>query len=273
MGSLVVEICFRRSREGLASIREPFRLAVGMSKSEEERGSRPRPFAEALACGGSFYTRPVNSEPLRLRLLNDFEVIVAGLRSMIEPYTDRFRIVEEDVRDTADQPVDLTLYDTFGAAQADQEAIAAVLADPMAGAVVVYSWNMQPALVEKAIGRGCRGYLDKRLSAADVVAALERVGAGETVVQHREQGEADDESLPETEWPGQAAGLSVREAEVIALITQGLTNADIAARAYISMNSLKTNIRSAYRKIGVERRSQAVRWGLEHGMLPQHSDD
>ncbi|ALJ18442.1 LuxR family transcriptional regulator [Microbacterium sp. No. 7] len=210
---------------------------------------------------------------MRLRLLNDYEVIVAGLRAMIEPYADRLRVVEEDVRSTADRAVDLTLYDTFGAPQADQSEITAVLADPLAGAVVVYSWNTQPALVAGALGHGCRGYLDKRLAAAEVVDALERVGAGETVVQHLGAAEAGGPVPPATDWPGRPAGLSVREAEVIALITQGFTNADIAARAYISMNSLKTYIRSAYRKIGVERRSQAVRWGLEHGMSPRRPSE
>ncbi|MBK0418804.1 hypothetical protein JD276_07125 [Leucobacter sp. CSA1] len=53
---------------------------------------------------------------------------------------------------------------------------------------------------------------------------------------------------------------------MISLITQGFTNWEIATRSYISMNSLKSYIRSACRKIGVER--QAVRWGIEYGTLP-----
>ena len=65
-------------------------------------------------------------------------------------------------------------------------------------------------------------------------------------------------------------GLSARESEVLALITQGYTNNDIAARSYLSINSVKSYIRSAYRKIGVERRSQAVRWGMENDMLPDY---
>ena len=54
----------------------------------------------------------------------------------------------------------------------------------------------------------------------------------------------------------------------MALITQGLTNQQIADRAYLSINSVKTYIRAAYRKTGVERRSQAVLWGVAHGFLP-----
>jgi two-component system, NarL family, response regulator LiaR len=62
--------------------------------------------------------------------------------------------------------------------------------------------------------------------------------------------------------------LSARESEVIALIAQGLSNQEIAERAYVSINSIKTFIRSAYRKLGIERRTQAVLWATEHGFLP-----
>jgi two-component system, NarL family, response regulator LiaR len=60
----------------------------------------------------------------------------------------------------------------------------------------------------------------------------------------------------------------VRESEVIALITQGLSNQEIADRCYLSINSVKTYIRTAYRKMGVARRSQAVLWGIQHGFEP-----
>ena len=69
-------------------------------------------------------------------------------------------------------------------------------------------------------------------------------------------------------WPGREWGLTEREAEVLALITQGLSNQEIAERSYLSINSVKTYIRTAYRKIGVTRRSQAVVWGMKHGFEP-----
>jgi DNA-binding CsgD family transcriptional regulator len=63
-------------------------------------------------------------------------------------------------------------------------------------------------------------------------------------------------------------GLTAREAEVLALITQGFSNQEIAERSYLSINSVKTYIRTAYRKIGVTRRAQAVVWGMKHGFEP-----
>lgn len=55
---------------------------------------------------------------------------------------------------------------------------------------------------------------------------------------------------------------------MLSLITQGVTNQEIAEACYLSINSVKSYIRSAYRKINVERRSQAVLWGTQNGMLP-----
>ena len=54
----------------------------------------------------------------------------------------------------------------------------------------------------------------------------------------------------------------------MALITQGLGNEEIAKRTYMSINTVKTYIRTAYRKIGVNSRTRAVLWGVDHGFRP-----
>lgn len=204
--------------------------------------------------------------PLTVAIVNDYEVVVRGVHAMLAPFADRIQVVELAAQVPAEQPVDVTLYDTFSEPQVDGEEFDDVLReDP--GAVVVYSWNVHPALVEVALAKGCRGYLDKSLGGEDLVRALERVADGEIVVS-ASAGDQGEPVLVAGEWPGRSRGLSAREAEIVSLITQGLTNNDIAARTYLSINSVKTYIRTAYRKMGVTRRSQAVRWGLEHGMAP-----
>jgi len=67
------------------------------------------------------------------------------------------------------------------------------------------------------------------------------------------------------DWPARTRGLSEREAEIVSLITHGLGNDDIADRLFLSINTVKSYIRSAYRKMGVKTRSQAVLWGVDHG--------
>ena len=61
-------------------------------------------------------------------------------------------------------------------------------------------------------------------------------------------------------------GLTAREADVLGLLGEGLSNREIGETLQLSINSVKTYIRSAYRKMGVERRTQAVLWGLDNGL-------
>jgi DNA-binding CsgD family transcriptional regulator len=65
-------------------------------------------------------------------------------------------------------------------------------------------------------------------------------------------------------------GLSDRESEILTLITQGKSNAEVAALTYLSPNTVKSYIRTIYRKIEVGSRTQAVLWGVKHGFTPDH---
>ncbi|MDO9458127.1 response regulator transcription factor [Nocardioides sp.] len=65
--------------------------------------------------------------------------------------------------------------------------------------------------------------------------------------------------------------LTRREAEVLDLIARGLSNHEIAEATSLSINSIKSFIRSAYRKIGVEKRSHAIQWALDRGYGPATS--
>ncbi|WP_246060593.1 response regulator transcription factor [Nocardioides dongxiaopingii] len=67
--------------------------------------------------------------------------------------------------------------------------------------------------------------------------------------------------------PDPVEDLSERELQVLHLITNGRTNQEIVETLYLGMNTVKTYIRTAYRKIGVESRTQAVLWGVHHGLL------
>lgn len=65
-------------------------------------------------------------------------------------------------------------------------------------------------------------------------------------------------------WAWERDGLSRREAQVLHLIGEGLSNQNIAATMFVTVNTVKSYIRAAYRKIGVTSRSQAVRWAVTH---------
>jgi DNA-binding NarL/FixJ family response regulator len=203
--------------------------------------------------------------PIRVALINDYEIVVKGLARMFDAYRDRIDLVELDAELPVGEPVDIALYDTFAQPQGDSAAVDEVLAQEKAGKVVLYSWNLQPELVRAAAAKGVAGYLSKGLTAAELVEALEKVHDSEDIVISTPEERAE---VVGGDWPGRAEGLTHREAEVLALITQGLSNQDVAARTFLSINSVKSYIRSAYRKMGVATRSQAVLWGVAHGFTP-----
>ena len=128
--------------------------------------------------------------------------------------------------------------------------------------VVVHSWDSTPRAVQASLRRGASGHLDKRLDAATLAGALRRVADGEQVVAVCDQEQVDS---PDVATLAELHHLSVREAEILRLISHGLSNQDIAEKAYLSINTVKSYIRSAYRRMGVESRSQAILWAIDRG--------
>lgn len=62
--------------------------------------------------------------------------------------------------------------------------------------------------------------------------------------------------------------LSPREVDIICRVAAGLSNREVAADLFLGINTIKTYIRTAYRKMGVTSRSQAVMWAVRHGLGP-----
>ncbi|NDU76720.1 hypothetical protein GWI34_29445 [Actinomadura sp. DSM 109109] len=116
--------------------------------------------------------------------------------------------------------------------------------------------------IVRAIEAGAAGYLLKDASRADLAAAVRDVAAGRRVLS------------PEVAARLAAVGevrppvLSAREPQVLALVAEGLTNAEIGARLYIGQATVKTHLLHVFGKLGVSDRTAAVMAALEHGILP-----
>ena len=217
---------------------------------------------------GTETDQSTRNKTVRLAIVNDYEVVVRGLAHMLEQFED-LEIVELDSRTDVAEEVDVALYDTFAQTQGDQGDVASLVANPRVRHVVVYSWNLDRALQTRTLDAGVSGYLSKALSASELAQALREVAAGKVVDSTKEEADVPGvDGPPDGDWPGRKEGLTAREAEVLALITQGLSNQDIAERTHLSINSVKTYIRSAYAKIGATSRSRAVAWCLQHGFAP-----
>jgi len=207
--------------------------------------------------------------PITVALVNDYDVVLAGLARMLDHYRDRALIVEIDANEPVAEVVDVVLYDSFAQPESDRDEVATLVANPRSRRVVVYSWNLHPHLIENARRQGAHGYLSKTLSARELVAALEAVHAGEVVISAPPPRRS--RSAVGLDWPGRTEGLTDRESEVLALITQGMSNAEIAELTFLSPNTVKSYIRTVYRKIGVASRTQAVLWGVAHGFTPDRN--
>ena len=205
---------------------------------------------------------------ITVALVDDYDVVLLGVARMLDGYRDRMRVVEIDANEAVDDVVDIVLYDSFAQPESNQEEIAVLVGNPRAHRVVVYTWNFHPDLIDNALRQGAHGYLSKTLPARELVQALQAVHTGEVVVSDPAP---RARSAPGLEWPGRQEGLTDRESEVLALITQGKSNAEVAALTYLSPNTVKSYIRTTYRKIDVASRTQAVLWGVAHGFTPDRN--
>jgi DNA-binding NarL/FixJ family response regulator len=210
---------------------------------------------------------PRRTAPITVALIDDYDVVLLGVAQMLDQYRDRVVIAEIDANTTVDDAVDIALYDSFAQPESDHEEIRVLIENPRARRVVVYTWNFHPDLVETARQQGVHGYLSKTLPARDLVSALEAVHAGEIVVSDPPPRARSTSGL---NWPGRGEGLTDRESEILALITQGKSNAEVAALTFLSPNTVKSYIRTIYRKINVGSRTQAVLWGVDNGFTPDH---
>ena len=158
------------------------------------------------------------SEPITVALVDDYDVVLMGVAHMLDRYRDRIVIAEIDANEAVQDRVDIVLYDSFAQPESDYAEIRVLIENPRAHRVVVYTWNFHPHLIDNARREGVHGYLSKALPARELVTALEEVHAGEIVVSDPPPRAP---SISGSNWPGRGEGLSDRESEVLALITQG----------------------------------------------------
>ncbi|MCQ4207602.1 response regulator [Streptomyces longispororuber] len=121
-----------------------------------------------------------------------------------------------------------------------------------------------------ALTAGARGYLTKDAGGDEIVRAVEDVLSGDAglspKIQRRllERLSQPESAAPEPKEPPD--GLTAREAEVLVLIADGLTNQEIARALHVSTATVKTHINNLFAKAGLKDRAQAVRYAYRHGL-------
>jgi DNA-binding NarL/FixJ family response regulator len=183
------------------------------------------------------------------------EVVAVGLRTILETAASPFPIVTTGPEDA--EP-DVVLYDVIKLHLEDGADLDYWLKDTGA-TVIAVARTLRPELGARAMERGVEWAIDLAITAEELVGVIRHA-----VLGHLEESSPVHE-LDAGAFLGDAFGLTRRESEVLGLIAQGLRNQEIAAQEFLSINSVKTYIRTCYRKIGVTGRGQAVAWALQHG--------
>nr|WP_203596310.1 response regulator transcription factor [Actinomadura bangladeshensis] len=128
--------------------------------------------------------------------------------------------------------------------------------------ILVLTTFQDDADIVRAIEAGAAGYLLKDASRADLAAAVRDAAAGRRVLSPEVSAR-----LAAVDGTPAPPVLSTREAEVLALVAEGLTNAQIGERLYIGQATVKTHLLRIFTKLGVSDRTAAVMTALQHGLI------
>jgi DNA-binding NarL/FixJ family response regulator len=190
--------------------------------------------------------------PIHVALVNDFELVLRGVETMLAPFSDRLVVSELDVRSAPDRRVDIALFDTYGTLAGGTDRVRSLVSDPLVGATAVYTWRLIPGHLDALRAAGARGVLAKSMPGAALADALLAIHTGEMVVSPVFRRPS------EHAWPGNDFGFTVRESEVGAFLAQGCSNREIAEALFISEHTVKTHLKAIFRKTGVASRAAAA---------------
>jgi DNA-binding NarL/FixJ family response regulator len=213
------------------------------------------------------------AKPIRVALVNDYMIVLEGLRSLLRSSEPEIVVVEMDVKKTPKRRVDVTLFDTYGEVGRLEERVSELGADPENGSIVVFSFSDHPQVVRRSLRSGAQGFISKAIPRHQIIDGIRAAARGEQVVlTQRTQHAQMDEEL---RWPGRDIGLTERESELLSLLSTGMTNRELGSHLYISENTVKTQLRHLYAKLGARNRAQAVAVaakGLLGDRRPQRSE-
>ena len=217
-------------------------------------------------------TRP----PVRLLLVDDHQVILEGLASMLASQSSRVVIAaattngEDALRLAAERLPDVVLLDVRLRGTSGLDLCAELVKRHPGLRVVFFTVYDDEQYLFQALRVGASGFLLKTTTGPELADHLDRVMDGEVAVDSTLAGRVAMTAarLQSGEfWPGARSGLTQRESEVLGLMVRGLSNRAIALRLSIGEDTVKTHARAVYRKLEVSDRAQAVAIALREGIF------
>ena len=212
------------------------------------------------------------ADRVRVALCDDHAVVRSGLRAILEAEADLEVVGEcgtaaEAVALAREAQPDVFVMDIGLPDRSGIAATAEVCQASPATRVLVLTVHDDVTYLRRAFDAGAVGYLVKEAADVELVQAVRQVAAGKQYV-HPSLGAALLAREVATARPAGPGGeLSEREVEVLRLIAGGLTNAEIAARLYVSVRTVETHRAHIHQKLDVRTRAGLVRVAREAGVL------
>lgn len=222
------------------------------------------------------------SDPIRVMLVDDHALLRAGFRTILDAQPD-IRVVGEAAtgaeavaQATALQPdvisMDVQMPDMDGI-----EATRRIVADPAVhAAIAIVTTFDQDDYLFSALDAGASGFLLKNSGPEDLVAAVRVLAAGDgmlapevtrRVVRRYAAPAASDIAAKRPAPSEPVEPLTERESEVLALMAEAMSNAEIAARLFIGEATVKTHVSRILQKLGARDRVQAIVLALRGGLV------
>jgi two-component system response regulator DevR len=209
---------------------------------------------------------------LRILVVDDHEVVRQGLAALLDR-REGFQVVAEagTVAESLDQArrhqPDIVVMDVRLPDGSGIEACREIRAEHPATRVVMLTSYPDEEAVLSAIVAGASGYLLKQVRARDLVAAIEAVGRGESLLDP-----AVTEKVLErirriasgSQETDELSQLTAQERKILLLVAEGKTNKEIASEIYLSDKTVKNYVSSILAKLNLERRAQAAAYVAKH---------
>jgi DNA-binding NarL/FixJ family response regulator len=215
--------------------------------------------------------------PLRVLMVDDHPVVLAGLKALVEADPD-FQLVGE-ARDgrtalrLAQQLLpDVMVLDISMPEMNGIEVATALLTEQPACRVLVLTVHEDRAYLRQLVEAGVSGYLLKRSASDELIRALHAVASGGMYLDPAIAGKVVGRAARSSAnlQPGRAAELSERETDVLRLVAGGHSNKEISARLNISVKTVETYKARAMEKLGYRSRVEVVRYAADQGWLREH---
>jgi DNA-binding NarL/FixJ family response regulator len=209
--------------------------------------------------------------PIKILIADDHGVVAEGLKHLVEAQSDMEVVAcvadgREAVQMARDAQPDVVLMDLSMPELNGADATRAILQRDPKCRVIVLSMYSQREYVRRALKAGAVGYVVKRSAAKEVVEAIRTVHAGQRYLSPR-VADVVLEDYTDDKQDDPLSRLSGREREVLQLLAEGRTGAEIAQRLSLSQKTVETYRARLVEKLGIRDVAGLVRFAIQKGLV------